>query len=155
MEDQCQHWQIHAYHHKRHINTNNRKTEISRTLSEQESTVEDTQQSKETTNKHFKVRQMYWLFGRKSQLSLKNKTITYKTILKQMWTKGIELSSCRKLSNKHLTNCLFKNPPHDHKFAMVHIKLYSPYTYLKIPYTADVIAAQDTRYSNKGQYTES
>jgi hypothetical protein len=34
---------------------------------------------------------MYWFLGRKSQLSLSNKLLLYKTILKPIWTYGIQL----------------------------------------------------------------
>jgi hypothetical protein len=34
---------------------------------------------------------MYWLIGRKSLLSLSNKILLYKTILKPIWTYGIQL----------------------------------------------------------------
>lgn len=46
-----------------------------------------------------KVRNMQWLIGRKSQLSMENKLIIYKTILKPVWTYGIELWGCSKPSN--------------------------------------------------------
>lgn len=46
-----------------------------------------------------KVRNMNWLIGRKSQLSMENKLIIYKTILKPIWTYGIELWGCSKPSN--------------------------------------------------------
>jgi hypothetical protein len=39
-----------------------------------------------------KIRNMNWLMGKKSQLSLENKIIIYKTILKPIWTYGIELT---------------------------------------------------------------
>lgn len=42
---------------------------------------------------------MYWLIGPKSQLSLENKTILYKTILKPVWTYGIELWGTSSSSN--------------------------------------------------------
>ena len=38
-----------------------------------------------------KLRKMYWLVGRKSQLSLYNKLIIYKVIIKTVWTYGEEL----------------------------------------------------------------
>jgi hypothetical protein len=46
-----------------------------------------------TKRKHFGVTltKMYWLLGRKSQLSLSNKLLLYKTILKLIWTYGIQL----------------------------------------------------------------
>jgi hypothetical protein len=34
---------------------------------------------------------MYWIIGRKSELSLANKLLIYKTILKPIWTYGIPL----------------------------------------------------------------
>jgi hypothetical protein len=34
---------------------------------------------------------MYWLLGRKSKLSTSNKLLIYKTILKPIWTYGIQL----------------------------------------------------------------
>jgi hypothetical protein len=33
-----------------------------------------------------KLRNMYWIIGRKSQLSLANKLLVYKAILKPIWT---------------------------------------------------------------------
>jgi hypothetical protein len=42
---------------------------------------------------------MYWLLGRKSQLSLSNKLLLYKTILKPIWTYGIQLWSTASTSN--------------------------------------------------------
>jgi hypothetical protein len=42
---------------------------------------------------------MYWLLGRKSQLSLSNKLLLYKTILKPIWTYGIELWGTASISN--------------------------------------------------------
>jgi hypothetical protein len=34
---------------------------------------------------------MYWLLGRSSQLSIPNKLLLYKSILKPIWTYGIQL----------------------------------------------------------------
>jgi hypothetical protein len=42
---------------------------------------------------------MYWLLGRKSQLSLSNKLLLYKTILKPIWTYGIQLWGMGSTSN--------------------------------------------------------
>jgi hypothetical protein len=38
-----------------------------------------------------KLRNMYWIISRKSQLSLANKLLVYKAILKRIWTYGIQL----------------------------------------------------------------
>jgi hypothetical protein len=42
---------------------------------------------------------MYWLIGRNSSLSLHNKLLLYKQILKTIWTYGIQLWGCTKQSN--------------------------------------------------------
>ena len=36
-----------------------------------------------------KLRNLYWIFGQKSQLTLENKLLAYKVILKPVWTYGI------------------------------------------------------------------
>ena len=38
-----------------------------------------------------KLRKLYWVIGWKSQLSLDNKLLVYKAILKPIWTYGIQL----------------------------------------------------------------
>jgi hypothetical protein len=46
-----------------------------------------------------KAREINWLIGRLSPLSLENKILIYKTILKPVWTYGIELWGCASHSN--------------------------------------------------------
>lgn len=46
-----------------------------------------------------KLRKMYWLIGRKSRLSLENKLLLYKSILKPVWTYGIQLWGTASNSN--------------------------------------------------------
>jgi hypothetical protein len=38
-----------------------------------------------------KLRKLYWIIGRKSHLSLQNKLLVYKAILKPIWTYGVQL----------------------------------------------------------------
>jgi hypothetical protein len=42
---------------------------------------------------------MHWLLGRKSQLSTTNKLLLYKTILKPIWTYGVQLWGTASTSN--------------------------------------------------------
>jgi hypothetical protein len=42
---------------------------------------------------------MYWLLGRKSKLSINNKLLIYKVILKPIWTYGIQLWGTTSNSN--------------------------------------------------------
>jgi len=46
-----------------------------------------------------KFKQLYWLLGRKSQLSLENKVLVYKVAIKLIWTYGIELWGCASKSS--------------------------------------------------------
>jgi hypothetical protein len=46
-----------------------------------------------------KLRKLYWIIGRKSQLSLENKLLVYKAILKPLWTYGVQLWGSASNSN--------------------------------------------------------
>ena len=46
-----------------------------------------------------RFREMYWLLGRRSQLTLENKLLIYKTIIKPVWTYGIQLWGTASNSN--------------------------------------------------------
>lgn len=48
---------------------------------------------------NLKMKQFYWLIGRKSKLSLKNKLLIYKSIIKPTWTYGIQLWGTASNSN--------------------------------------------------------
>ena len=48
---------------------------------------------------NLKFKQLYWLLGQNSQLSTENKLLVYKTILKPIWTYGIQLWGSTSLSN--------------------------------------------------------
>lgn len=48
---------------------------------------------------NLKLSKLYWLLGRNSKLSLDNKVLVYKTILKPVWTYGIELWGSASISN--------------------------------------------------------
>ena len=47
-----------------------------------------------------KVKDLYWLIGRKSPLLLENKLFLYKTIIKPIWIYGIEIWGCASKSSK-------------------------------------------------------
>jgi hypothetical protein len=46
-----------------------------------------------------KTRELKWLIGKNSPLSLENKLLIYKTVLKPVWTYGIALWGCASKSN--------------------------------------------------------
>jgi len=47
----------------------------------------------------FKTREINWLIGKHFHLSLENKILIYKSVLKPVWTYGIELWECVSKSN--------------------------------------------------------
>jgi hypothetical protein len=48
---------------------------------------------------NLKTRELYWIFGRHSPLSLLSKTLIYKVVLRPVWTYAIELWGCASSSN--------------------------------------------------------
>ena len=46
-----------------------------------------------------KNKELNWLIGRKSKLSMENKILIYKATIKSIWTYGIELWGCASKSN--------------------------------------------------------
>jgi len=46
-----------------------------------------------------KLRKLYWIIGRKSQLSLENKLLVYTAILKPIWTYGVQMWGSASNSN--------------------------------------------------------
>jgi len=58
--------------------------------------------SKKKAQINLKLQQMHWLIGRKSNLSIHNKLLLYKAIIKPIWTYGIQLWGCTKPSNSQI-----------------------------------------------------
>lgn len=80
-----------------------------------------------------RFRSLYWLMGGKSKLSLNNKLIIYKAILKPVWTYGIQLWGSAKHSNieilQRFQNSVFKtitNAPWFTKSTEMHEYLEMP-----------------------------
>jgi hypothetical protein len=59
-----------------------------------------TSAKRKTTGSH--TTKLYWIIGRKSQLSLTNKLLVYKIILKPVWT--YEIQMCGSAAKSHLEN---------------------------------------------------
>jgi hypothetical protein len=46
-----------------------------------------------------RYKELYWLLGRSSPLSINNKLLLYKTVIAPVWTYGLELWGCASKSN--------------------------------------------------------
>jgi hypothetical protein len=62
---------------------------------------------------------MYWLLGHRSQLSLRNKLLLYKTILKPIWTYGIQLWGTASTSNIDTGTLSIEYPVHNSRCTLV------------------------------------
>jgi hypothetical protein len=51
------------------------------------------------TTDGLKIKDIYWLIGRDFKLSLENNILLYKTIIKPIWTYGVEIWGCASKSN--------------------------------------------------------
>ena len=92
------------------------------------------------------LKRMYWILGRKSELSLVNKVLLYKTILKPIWTYGIPFWGSASHSNIEILQ-IFQNKV---LRTIVNAPSYIPnkllYTDLQIPTIREEPAPVAARY---------
>jgi hypothetical protein len=85
-----------------------------------------------------KTRELKWLIGKTSPLSLENKLLLYKTVLKPIWTYGIELWGCTVKSNitiiQRYQSKLLKTMTNAPRYVSCH----TVHTDLRIPYVRTV-----------------
>jgi hypothetical protein len=92
---------------------------------------------------------MSWLLGRKSELSLENKTLIYKCILKPIWTYGIQLWGCAKPSNTKIIQWLQSKVLRTITNAPWYVSNYTLHSDLQIPFITDEIKRYSTLYYNR------
>jgi hypothetical protein len=92
---------------------------------------------------------MYWLIGRNSKLSLENKILLHKTIIKPIWTYGMEIWGCARKSNISIIQRsqskilrMIANAP----WYILNITLHED---LNVPLVKEVIKQRSTIYHNK------
>jgi hypothetical protein len=86
-----------------------------------------------------KTRQTNWLIGKRSQLSLENKVLLYKAILKPIWTYSIELWGCAKPSNTKIPQTFQSKTLRDITGAPWYVSNKTIHEDLNIPLITDVI----------------
>jgi hypothetical protein len=65
--------------------------------------MESSHNKKRVGDGYIKIKQMYWFIRKKkSSLSIENKLLLYKAIIKPIWTYGIELWGCSNKSNVNI-----------------------------------------------------
>lgn len=96
-----------------------------------------------------KVKQMYWLIGNRSPLSLSNKVLLYKVILKPIWTYGIQLWGCAKASHTKILQRFQSKTLRMLANAPWYISNETLHTDLKIPYITSEIQRLARAYNYK------
>jgi hypothetical protein len=98
-----------------------------------------------------KVKDLYWIIGRKSHTLLESKVLLYKTIIKPIWTYAIELWGCASKSHiAKLQRCQSKilrmitNAPWYVTNQTLHDDLKVPFTRIK-----DVIQEKSINHHDK------
>jgi hypothetical protein len=86
-----------------------------------------------------KLRSMYWLLRRKSQLSLANKLLLYKCMLKSVWTYGIHLWGCAKPSHTQIIQGLQSKILRSITDAPWYVFNFTLHNDLRIPFVATEI----------------
>jgi hypothetical protein len=94
---------------------------------------------------------MNWLIGRESQLSLENKLVIYKVILKPIWKYGIELWGCAKLSNIKILQTYQSKTLRMMTNTPWYVSNQTLHDDLKIPVLKDVIHSQAPKYRNRNK----
>ena len=96
----------------------------------------------------------YWLIGRTSQLSVENKLLLYKTMLKPIQTYGIDLWGCSKPSNAKIFQAFQSKTLRLITNAPRYVNNQTLHTDLSIPYINEVIttAARNSTDRNSNHH---
>lgn len=100
---------------------------------------------------NIKLRQMSWLMHRNSKLSLKNKLLLYKSIIKPIWTYGVQLWGCTKPSNTKIIQRLQSKVLRTITNAPWYVSNFTLHTDLHVPYVTDEIRKLSVLYNQRLQ----
>jgi hypothetical protein len=85
-----------------------------------------------------KTRELNWLIGKTSPLTLENKILIYKTVLKPVWTYGIELWGCASKTNIAVIQRYQSKLLRTMVNAPRYVSNHTLHTDLRIPYVCTV-----------------
>jgi len=96
-----------------------------------------------------KLKNMSWLINTLSQLSLDSKLTVYKTILRPIWTYGIELWGCSKPSNTMILQTFQLKMLTMISSAPWYVSNQTFHDDFEIPYVTEVIRINTNKYKNR------
>ena len=88
---------------------------------------------------NLKLRSMYWLLGHRSKLSVENKLLLYKCVLKPVWTYDIQLWGCAKPSHTQIIQRMQSKIPRSITSATWYVSNCTLHNVLHIPLVATEI----------------
>jgi len=89
------------------------------------------------------------LIGKKSHLSIENKLLNYKALIKPIWSYGIELWGCASKSNIFVMQRSQSKILRPIANAPWFVKNHTLHTDFNIPYVSDVIHERINKHHNK------
>ena len=96
-----------------------------------------------------KLKNFYWLFGRRSNLSTQNKLTLYKTVIKPVWTYGIQLWGTASNSNIEILQRFQSKTLRSLINAAWYVTNETIHRDLKIPTVKDEIHRSRSRYNTR------
>lgn len=96
-----------------------------------------------------KIKEIQWLIGRNSILSIDNKLLIYKTVLKPIWTYGAELWGCASNSNISIIQRAQSKIIRSMANAPWYVSNRTLHNDLKIPYVKNVIQENIIKHHNR------
>jgi hypothetical protein len=98
-----------------------------------------------------KAKETNWLIGKKSNLSIKNKILVYKAVIKLIWTYWIELWGCASKSKTAIMQRAKSKILRTITNAPWYVTNRTLHTDLNIPYVSDVINERINKHLSKLQ----
>lgn len=94
-------------------------------------------------------KQLYWLLGRQSPLSLENKVLVYKVAIKPIWTYGIELWGCASNSSIAILQRCQSQILRTMADALWYISNFTLHSDLGIPFIKDVLQERSAKHYDR------
>lgn len=110
---------------------------------------EHVKKKKEELN--IKFRKMYWLLGRNSQLTVENKLLLYKQVLRPVWIYGIQLWGCTKKSNIQMIQTFQNKVLRSITDAPWYIRNDNLHKDLKVEYVSEIISKYAVNHDRRIQ----
>jgi hypothetical protein len=92
---------------------------------------------------------MYWLIRRNYKISLENKILLYKTIIKPIWTYGVEICGCARKSNISIIQRCQSKILRMIANASWYVSDITLHEDLNVSLVKEVIKQRSTRYHNE------